>query len=77
MRKSCRRPLGSTDNQPTEIVHDQLPFQRVAVLLPAVVGTLFFWGRSIGLSVTSIRRMLDCELGDFSSFLPGNRNSPD
>lgn len=67
----------STNNQPTEIVYDDLSFECVPFLLAAVVGSLVFLGRSIGLSLTSTTRMFHSVSVECKAFLPGKRNSPD
>jgi len=41
------------NNLPTDLIDDDLRFQGVTLFLAAVVTTLFFWGCSMGLSVTS------------------------
>lgn len=43
----------------------------------AIEATLFFWGRSIGLSVTSTTMTLQLSLWWGNSFLPGKRNLPE
>lgn len=45
------------DNLTAEVIHHNLCFQRVPFLLATVVRARFFFGRSIGVSLTSIKRM--------------------
>jgi len=73
---SAWRKSGSEDHLGV-LVHNQLRFLGMSLLLSTVVLTLLFLGRSIGCSVasintTSIKVSLGCK-----AFLPGSRNSPD
>ena len=56
--------------------NNKLCFQTVPLLLPAVKSALFFFGRSISLSVTSIIVYLS-ESASSRRFLPGRENFPD
>jgi hypothetical protein len=56
--------------------NDELRFQTVPLFLAAVKGALFFFGRSISLSVTSTIVYL-IESPSSSRFLPGKENLPD
>lgn len=44
---------GSTNDLPSRLIDDHLRFQGVLLFLATVVSSLFFFGRSMGLSVTS------------------------
>lgn len=47
--------MGGGQNLLSYDVDDDLAFERVALLFPAVVAPLFFLGRSIGVSVASTK----------------------
>lgn len=64
-------------NRTTLEVNHQLRFERVPFVLATVKGLLFFWGRSIGTSVTSTITVSQATSGCCSCRLPGSRNRPD
>lgn len=58
------------------LINDKLSFQCMSFLFSGIVVSLFFWGRSIGVSVASIR-MISYSTSLFSSsFFPGKEKVP-
>ena len=58
------------------LINDKLGFQCMPFLFSGIVSPLFFWGRSIGVSVASIR-IISYSASLFSnSFLPGKEKVP-
>ena len=57
-------------------VTENLTLQRVLLLLPSVISPLFFWGRCIGVSVTSMRILSGVCCTDRRIFFPGRRKRP-
>ncbi len=76
-RKIVRFPvsLGCANNSARRLVNDHLRFYRVPFFLARIVSLLFFFGRSIGVSVTST--ITNSKLFSLSrkAFLPGNFKS--
>lgn len=71
LRKGCSK------NHLGFLVHNQLRFLGVSLLLSAVVPALLFLGRSIGCSVASTSTTSINVSLRWRAFRPGNRNSPD
>ena len=53
-------PKSSANNLPGRLINNYLGFECVVLFLPTVVSSLLFFGRSIGLSVTSTT--ITCQL---------------
>ena len=47
------RSISSTNNLSSSLINYNLGFESMAFFLTTIVATLFFFGRSIGVSVTS------------------------
>lgn len=58
------------------LVDDKLGLQRMAFFLARVVATLFFGGRSTGVSVASMRIISSVRSLVTRAFLPGSVNAP-
>jgi len=70
-----RRLLNKKNQMRLQIDHD-LRLYSMTLLLAGIVFLLFFFGRSIGLSVTSTATVFGVCPSTSSAFLPGKRNAP-
>ena len=64
--------MSRTQNLTAVGINDYLRFERVLPALAAVVKLLFFWGRSIGDSITSTSIKLNSDPGWLKRVLPGS-----
>ena len=71
--KIMRRPAARSDAEDLarDRMHQELHFQRVALLLPAVPVPLLFLGRSHGTSLTSTTTAANTVPASFNVFFPG------
>jgi len=76
--KIVNTPFGLLDrkNQERAQIDDQLRLYRMPLFLAGIVLPLFFFGRSIGLSVTSMAMVRGFCASAMSVFLPGKRKVP-
>lgn len=66
-----------TDDFVTQLVDNHLRFQSVPFLFSTIEALLFFFGRSIGLSVTSTTTTLISDSDPCSCFFPGRLKALD
>ena len=71
-------PVGKSgaDNAAGFLVYRDLRLERVPLLFAGIASPLSFFGRSMGLSVTSMSTVSYCVSGRTSAFLPGSLKAP-